>query len=400
MEDSWEDSYPIYHEVVEIRTMPLYSDGEEEREILLSWEAILPDELLQKVLSLLPVANIIKLSIVCKRWYEVVHSSPPLSWGMMAPQKPLLFRSFFNDDAFSGSVYDPCLLRWYNFDLPHLEKSMRHTSSSCGLVCLMNPDDGNRLLVGNPIKRDWKLLPQVPGGSSPQFNALALSFDRRTCSYTVVVAKCSHTLLPGNSDQWHLSVHIYESTTKSWATPFTQDIGFWMGSNEAVICNGVLYYFMRPHPVQHPHLVAFHLAKPPSTTESLIQESIPVPFDLTCAGLINLSNKLVMVGRMARPRRGVVILELEDKTWREVSHMPICAYMPFDIENFICCGASDFLFVHSSVWPELLTLDMRQKVRTWSSQLGPWPHFYTKSLEIRSLYNCGFCFEPRLDVSS
>ncbi|XP_042396560.1 F-box/kelch-repeat protein At3g61590-like [Zingiber officinale] len=382
--------------------MPRNSDGQEEEEekedkgTLMSWDVSLPDELLQMVLSLLPIANIIKLGMVCKRWYEVVHSSPPLSWAMMAPQKPLFFRFCFHDCAFLGHLYDPCFVQWYNFDFPRLEKSIWRTSSSGGLVCLMNTNDGDRLLVGNPIKRDWKLLPRVPGGSSPQFNALALSFDRLTRSYTVVVAKC--TELPGTLWKWHLSVHIYESTTKSWATLLAQDIEFWMGSNEAVICNGVLYYVIGP--VQRPYLLAFDLAKPPSAIESLIQEAIPAPFSLACAGLINLSNKLVMVGRIDWPRKGVVILELEDKTWREVAYTPIPVYMIFDNKNFISCGVRDFLFMHSRGWPTLLTFDMRQKMWKWSCQLCPCPRLYIEPLQFRSLYYCGFCFEPRLDVSS
>ncbi|XP_042467332.1 F-box/kelch-repeat protein At3g61590-like [Zingiber officinale] len=104
----------------------------------------------------------------------------------MAPHKPLFFRFCFHDCAFLGYLYDPCFVQWYNFDFPRLEKSIWRTSSSGGLVCLMNTNDGDRLLVGNPIKRDWKLLPRVPGGSFPQFNALALSFDRLTRDYTVV----------------------------------------------------------------------------------------------------------------------------------------------------------------------------------------------------------------------
>ncbi|XP_042396410.1 F-box/kelch-repeat protein At3g61590-like [Zingiber officinale] len=395
------------HEGAEIRTMPRDSVGEEEEEegddkgTLLSWDAILPDELLQKVLSLLPIANIIKSSIVCKRWYEVVHSCPPMSWEMMAPQKSLFFRSCFNDCAFSGIVYDPCLLRWCNFDFPRLEKGIWCTSSSCGLVCLMNPNDGSRLLVGNPIKRDWKQLPQVPACSFPHYNALALSFDRRTRGYTVVVAKCSRTpQLPGKSKQWHLSVHVYQSTTKSWVTPFAQDLGLWIGSYEAVICDGVLYYFMSHQDLTTPHLIAFNLMKPPSSIQSLLQESIPAPYPLICTGLINLSNKLVMVAmKDYGAHEGVVILELEDKTWREVAQMPISMYKDLRCKYLIwCCGVGDFLFMHASMWSVPLTFDMRQKVWKWSS------HPYLEQLDFcnrpESLFYCGFCFEPRLDVSS
>ncbi|XP_042396365.1 F-box/kelch-repeat protein At3g61590-like [Zingiber officinale] len=391
-----------WHEVLHsywIRMFPRHSDGEEEEEdeedkgALVSWDAILPDELLQKVLSFLPTANVIKLGIVCKRWYEVVHSSPPLSWPMMAPQKPLFFRRFFNDaSGFSGRVYDPCFLRWSNFD-DFLHSDIQVTSSSCGLVCLMNHDDRNHLLVGNPIKRDWKLL-QVLGCRDTFCRTMALSFDRSTRGYTVVVAECCQKF-----EEWHLIVHIYQSTTESWDIHYAPDLILWKANHQAVICDGVLYQFMC-HPYRNPSLMAFDLIKPPSSIYPLI----PMPFPCDCAGLINLSNKLVMVALLnwVRPHNGAVILELEDKKWREVAQMPISMYKKLGRYNLISCGAGDLLFMHSPMCPELLTFDMKKKVWKWASHPyteGSLFCFKQGASVFRDL--CfGFCFEPRLDVFS
>ncbi|XP_042396408.1 F-box/kelch-repeat protein At3g61590-like [Zingiber officinale] len=390
-------------EDTDIRTMRRDSDGEEDEEeedngTLLSWDAILPDELLQKVLSLLPIADIIKLGIVCKRWYEIVHSRPSL-WTMMAPQKPWFLLSCFNDCVLSVRAYDPCLQQWHIFGFPGLEKSIWHASSSYGLVCLTNHEDRSRLLVSNPITRDWKRLPHVPGGSSPDYNALALSFDRRTRSYTVVFAKCT-AHMPGNNHQWHFSIDIYKSTTQSWATLFAQDLGSWKGGDEGVVCDGVFYYLIHPNTEQRPHLVAFDLAKPPSTIQSLIREAVPAPCPLTCARLINLSDKLVMVGGGGwcnRLIKGLTIWELEDKRWREVTRMPVemstslCTIR----ENFICCGAGDLVFIQCLGLPmALLTFNMRLKV--WRTMNDPIQYFMARFL-IR--FFSGFCFEPRLDVT-
>ncbi|XP_074573377.1 F-box/kelch-repeat protein At3g61590-like [Curcuma longa] len=312
-------------EVTDIRTMSRDNDGEEEEEenkgTLLPWKNdILPDELLQKVLSLLPIANIIKLGIVCKRWYEVVYSRPSL-WTMMAPQKPWFFLCCFNDCPLPGRVYEPSLLQWHNFGFPGLEKSVWRASSSYGLVCLMNCKDKSRLLVCNPITRDWKWLPPVPGGSSRDYNALALSFDRRTRGYTVVFAKCDRAHMPSNYHRWHFSVRVYESTTQSWATPFAGDLGWWEGGDEGVVCDGVLYYLIHQMREQRPHLVAFDLAKPQySTMQSLIRAAIPAPCPpRTFARLINLEDKLIMVGARVWGH-GLIdeltIRELKDKTWQ------------------------------------------------------------------------------------
>ncbi|XP_074573380.1 F-box/kelch-repeat protein At3g61590-like [Curcuma longa] len=353
-------------------------DGEKEEEedkgTLLSWDSVLPDELLQQILSLFPIANIIKLGIVCKRWYEVVHSRP-LLWTMMAPQKPWFFLTCFDDYSSSGRVYDPCSCLWHNFGFPGLDKSILQTSSSNGLVCLMTREDRRRLLVGNPITRDWRRLPQLPDGSiGPDYNALALWFDRRTRGYTVVVSKFTSTQLRVNNLRWNFSVHIYESTTQSWAMPVAGDLGSWIGGEAGVVCDGVFYYLIRtPDTELHPHLAAFDLAKPPSTIQSVIQEAIPAPCALACARLINVSGKLVMVGGMVRDARliqGLMIWELKDKTWQEAG-MPYSAYTSLYAirKNFICCGAGDLVFIQWLEWPTvLLMFDMRQKVWAWRDQ--------------------------------
>ncbi|XP_074562369.1 F-box/kelch-repeat protein At3g61590-like [Curcuma longa] len=400
-------------------------DGEKEEEdkgTLLSRASDLPDELLQQVLSLFPIANIIKLGTVCKRWYDVVHSRP-LLWTMMAPQKPLFFLTFFNDHTSSGHVYDPCLLRWHNFGFPGLDKSILQASSSNGLVCLMSREDRSRLVVGNPITRDWKRLPPLPGAICPDYNALALWFDRRTRGYTVVVAKCTSTQLKGGATRspgrnnkfyymnlyymdermqanylrWNFSVHIYESSTQSWAVPFAGDLGSWIGGEEGVVCDGVLYYLIRPDTeLRRPHLVAFDLAKPPSTIQSVIQEAIPAPCRLACARLINLSGKLVMVGVTvwnAQPINGLMIWELKDKTWQEEGRMTFKTYESLYTirENFICCAAGDLVFIQSLERPMLLLMfNMREMLAEWCPYNR---HFETKFFR-------SFCFEPRLDVTS
>lgn len=397
MEESCSVAY-VDDEVAGIRAMPGDRDGGEEEEgTLVSLDAILPDELLEKVLSLLPIASIVESGFVCKRWYKVVHS-PRLSWATMPLQKPWYFMFLCDDDDLSGHVYDPCLRQWYDFGFSCFEKSNWHVSSSCGLVCAMDRDDGSRLLVGNPITRVWKRLPQLPGGRSPDYNALAVSFDRRTRGYTVTVAKC--TQAPGDSHQWNFSIRVYESATQSWGTPFASSLVGWRGGDEAVVCDGVLYYLIHPDVEQRPHLAMFDLAAAPPPPSSLMQEAIPAPCPLTCARLMNLSEKLVMVGGIGRHDRsgvirGVAIWELEEKEWREVGRMPrrfFQGFGEFD-ELFTSCGAGDLVFVQCFGSPALLMFDMRLKVWKWSTRCP-----FTKRSTLQ--FFTGFCFEPRLDVTS
>ncbi|XP_042435083.1 F-box/kelch-repeat protein At3g61590-like [Zingiber officinale] len=407
--DSWQKSLPIAYfqrEVAGFNPMNGNGDGgnhEEDEHALISLDAILPDDLLEKVLSFLPIASIIRSSFVCKRWYESVHSGR-WSWTKMLPQKPWYFMFNCGGDAVSGYAYDPSLRKWYSFDFPCIEQSNWLTSSSGGLVCAMDNEDRNRVFVCNPITRDWKRLRDAPGGRFPDYSALAVSVDRRTHVYTVAVAKCKQ--VPQDYYQWDFSIHVYESATRSWTTPFAQVLVGWRGSDECVICDGVLYYLIYSTGVlrnmeQRHCLVIYDLAGQPSSPTSLMQMVIPVPCSLTCGRLMNQGGKLVMVGGIGKPDRpgiikgiGIWVL-LENKEWREVARMPqkfFQGFGEFD-DVFASSGAGDVIYIQSFGSPALLTYDMSQKLWKWSAKSPVIKRF---PLQLFT----GFCFEPRLEVAS
>ncbi|XP_042435818.1 F-box/kelch-repeat protein At3g61590-like [Zingiber officinale] len=405
---SWEESYPIayfHREIAVLKPMPPgdRDSSDQEEDTLISLDAILPDDLLEKVLSFLPIASIVRSSSVCKRWYEAVHSGRP-SWAKMSPQKPWYFMFTCSDDAVSGYAYDPSLRKWYSFDFPWIEKSNWLTSSSCGLVCVMDGEDRSRIFVCNPVTRDWKRLGDAPGGCSPDYCALAVSVDRRTHGYTVAVAKCKQ--VPQDYYQWDFSIHIYESATSSWVTLFTQVLAGWRSGDECVICNGVLYLLIYStsvlRNVESRHcLVMYDLApRPSSSGTSLMQMAIPAPCSLTCGRLMNLGDRLVMVGGIGKHDRpgiikGIGIWELEKKEWWEVARMPhkfFQGFGEFD-DVFASSGADDLVYIQSFGSPALLTFDMSQKLWKWSVK-SP----VTKRFPLQLF--TGFCFEPRLEVAS
>ncbi|CAL9119392.1 unnamed protein product [Musa textilis] len=403
-ETSWEESYPVTYfrgEVGGLKPVPEDSDNRDE-DALISMDAILPDDLLEKVLSFLPIASIIRSSSVCRRWYDAVHSGG-YSWTKMSPQKPWYFMFTCSDDAVSGYAYDPSLRKWYSFDLPCIEKSNWSASSSCGLVCFMDGDNRSRIFVCNPITRDWKRLHDAPGERAPDYSALAMSVDRRTHGYTVAVAKCKQ--VPQDYYQWDFSVHIYESEARSWVTPFTEVLVGWRGGDECVICNGVLYCLIYStavlRNVEPRHcLVMYDLSARPSRT-SLMQMAISVPCSLTCGRLMNLRDRLVMVGGIGKHDRpgiikGIGIWELHRrKEWREVARMPhkfFQGFGEFD-DVFASSGADDLIYIQSFGSPALLTFDVAQKLWRWSTK-SP----VTKRFPLQLF--TGFCFEPRLEVAS
>uniref|UniRef100_A0A0A9H1Q7 Uncharacterized protein n=1 Tax=Arundo donax TaxID=35708 RepID=A0A0A9H1Q7_ARUDO len=143
----------------------------------------------------------------------------------------------------------------------------------------------------------------------------------------------------------------------------------------------------------------YDLSTRPSHT-SLMSMAIPVPCSLTCGRLMNLREKLVMVGGIGKQGRpgiikGIGIWELCNREWREVSKMPhkfFQGFGEFD-DVFACSGADDLIYIQSYGSPALLTFDMSQKLWKWSMKSPVIKRF---PLQLFT----GFSFEPRLDITS
>lgn len=374
--------------------------GNEEAEFdAISMENVLPNDVLERILSFLPIASIFKATSVCKRWYEVIHSSRTI-WANRASQKPWYFMFTCNDTA-AGYAYDPDLRKWYNLDLPCIEKRNWFISSSSGLVCFMDNNTRSRIFVCNPITRNRRKLLEVPGVKSPDYSALAISMDNESTDYDVVVVKTKQ--VPEDFLCWQLSIHIYESQRELWVTLATEILVGWRGGDEGVICKGVLYCLIHftgvvGNPLIRQGLLMYDLAARSSGT--LMSTSIPAPCSLTCGRLMNLNDKLVLVGGIAKLDRpdiikGIGIWELHEKQWREVARMPhkyFQGFGEFD-DVFASSGSDDLIYIQSYGATALLAFDMSRKQWRWSQKCP-----VTKRFPLQLF--TGFCFLPRPEVAT
>ncbi|KAG8058654.1 hypothetical protein GUJ93_ZPchr0002g25761 [Zizania palustris] len=280
-------------------------DDDRSGDLAVSLDAVLPDDLLEKVLSFLPVASVIRSGCVCKKWHEIVHARRQ-AWNGMLPQKPWYFMFTCSEEAVSGFAYDPSLRKWYGFDFPCIEKTNWSISSSAGLVCLMDSENRSRIIVCNPITKDWRSLTDAPGGKSADYSALAISVSRVSHHYTVAVARCNQ--VPSEYYQWEFTIHLYES-----------EIGVLVNNNE------------------HRHCL--------------------------------IIERLVLVGGIGKQDRpgiikGIGIWELRNKEWHEVARMPhkfFQGFGEFD-DVFASCGADDLIYIQSYGSPALLTFEISQKL--------------------------------------
>ncbi|XP_068659831.1 F-box/kelch-repeat protein At3g61590-like [Aristolochia californica] len=376
-------------------------NDEIDKEHLVSIDVVLPDDLLERILAYLPVASIFRVGSVCKRWNELVNARKFL-WNFSndLSQKPWYFMFTSSDDP-GGYAYDPILRKWYSFELPCIKAPNWIIASSCGLVCFMDNSSRSQLYVCNPITKEWKRLEDPPGLKFSDYSALAISVDRASRGYTIAVAKSKQ--VPNDFRQWDLSIHIYDSESKSWVTSITEVLTGWRGGDESIICDGVFYCLIYSTGVvggsENRHGLIMYDLSTRSSRVSLMQTYIPVPCSLTCGRLMNLKDKPVMVGGLGKQDRpdiikGIGIWVLETKEWREVSRMPqkyFQGFGEFD-DVFASSGTDDLIYIQSYGAPALLVFYMNRKQWKWSQKCP-----VTKRFPLQLF--TGFSFEPRLEVS-
>lgn len=376
------------------------NDEVDKESVVVSLDLILPDDLLERILSYLPTASIFRAGCVCKRWYEIVNSKRFLcNSAHLASQKPWYFM-FTSSDEPVGYAYDPILRKWYGIDLPCIETSNWFIASSCGLVCFMDNDSRSELYICNPITKSWKGLHEPPGPKFSDYSALAVSVDRANHSYNVSIVKSKQ--VPGNFFQWDLSIHLYDSETKIWVTTLTEVFTGWRAGDESVICNGILYFMIYSTGgggTENRHGLIMYNLRSRSPHGLLLRSFIPVPCSLTCGRLMTLKEKLVMVGGIGKHDRpdiikGIGVWLLKGRQWHEIARMPHKFFQGFgELDDvFASSGTDDLIYIQSYGSPALLVYDVNQKQWKWSQKCP-----VTKRFPLQLF--TGFCFEPRLEIA-
>ncbi|XP_075519132.1 F-box/kelch-repeat protein At3g61590-like [Primulina tabacum] len=376
-------------------------NDENDKEVTaVSVDLILPDDLLERILAYLPIASIFRAGCVCKRWHEIVTSKRFLWNGShVLAQKPWYFM-FTSSDEPVGYAYDPILRKWHGIDLPCIETSSWFIASSCGLVCFMDNDSRSELYVCNPITKRCKGLNEPPGPKFSDYSALAVSLNQVSQNYMVSIVKSKQ--VPANFFQWDLSIHLYDSATMTWVTTLTEILTGWRAGDESVICDGVLYFLIYSTgggaPENRHGLIMYNLRNR-SPHVLLMRSFIPVPCSLTCGRLMNLKEKLLMVGGIGRQDRpdiikGIGIWVLNGTQWQEVARMPhkyFQGFGEFD-DVFASSGTDDLIYIQSYGAPALLVFNINQKQWKWSQKCPVAKRF---PLQLFT----GFCFEPRLEIA-
>ncbi|CAM8922690.1 unnamed protein product [Rhodiola kirilowii] len=355
-----------------------------------SINSILPDELLEQILVYLPLASIIRAGLVCKKWREITTSKRFL-WNasQTVQQKPwyiMCVDNFSIPTSLTWYAYDPILQKCQSGDFLDMIKSHTSFDSSDGLVCF---GKANEIHVCNPITKEYKKLHEPPHTCLYHHRRRLINIwvNRRLQNYNVSVLDYEEAHL-----NVELSFQVYDSATMKWATSQPEILIGWTLDRTSVICNGILYFLIYSTgggPIKY-CLLAYNFSSNLSTHGTLINSIIPLPCSMIF-GLMNLKEKLIMVGAIDKPgvenlHIGFGIWLLKGKEWQEISRITRpCFYTTYGF--FDSSGADDLIYIHNQVDPELVVFDMNRK---------QWTCCQNCPLEYVMI---GFCFQPRLDIS-
>uniref|UniRef100_A0A6N2MIV0 F-box domain-containing protein n=1 Tax=Salix viminalis TaxID=40686 RepID=A0A6N2MIV0_SALVM len=348
----------------------------------------LPEELLEIVLSFLPLKTFLNLRSTCKHFKSLMFSrsfmsrhtasgSPFSSFLLLS--HPQFYQQFPLYDSIAGS--------WRNLTLSlslllpgsgsNVSPSCTLLSSSNGLICFSLPSSCS-LLVCNFVAKSSRIV---------EFPTHPFTFE----SFVFVPVSSGYKIFVLCSKFSSNSVFVYDSKVHSWQK-FDRFEPI-LGDNyrqEGVFFNGSLY-FTTSEPFS---IVCFALES--GRWERLDSE---LPGDLTFVRLVSDGKKkLYLIGGVGRNgiSRSMKLWELDDKRdWIEVESLPEMMCKKFlsvsyhNYERVYCFLHEGMICVCCYTWPEILYYKISR--RTW--------HWLPKCPSLPEKWSCGFrwfSFVPEL----
>ncbi|XVF64187.1 hypothetical protein PTKIN_Ptkin09bG0147800 [Pterospermum kingtungense] len=334
----------------------------------------LPTELLEHILSLLPLKTFLNLRSTCKHFKSLVfsptfiskHSSDSPFSSFLLLSHPQCYTHF--------PLYDTILGAWRNLALPFsflppCAAQFNLLSSSNGLFCFSLPNSSS-FLVCNLLSKSSRVV---------EFPFFPFAFELLTLVSTPDGYKIFMLCSKFSSSY----AFVYDSKVKTWSRydgfqPLLVD-NF---HQEGVSFNGCLY-FTTPEPSS---VVCFDLEN--GKWERLDTE---MPGELTFTRLVSDTDegKLYLVGGIGRNgiSRAMKLWELGNGgNWEEMERLPELMCRKFmsvsyhNYEHVYCFWHNGMICVCCHTWPEILYYKVSR--RTW--------HWIPKSPSLPDKWSCGF----------
>ncbi|KAK9270522.1 hypothetical protein L1049_026103 [Liquidambar formosana] len=348
----------------------------------------LPAELLEHILSFLPLKTFLNLRSTCKHFNSLVFSPPFISkHSSPSSSSPPPFSSFLllSHPQFHKqfSLFDSILGTWRNLSLslslllPYASPSTL-LSTANGLLCFSLPN-ASSFLVCNFLAKSTRLI---------KFPTYPFVFERLTLVSTPFGYQI-FMLASGSSSN---NAFVYDSRVHSWRQfngfePILSD----NYHQEGVFCNGCLY-FTTPEPFS---MICFDFQN--GTWE---RSSVELPGELTFVRFVSDGEgKLYLIGGIGRNgiSRSMKLWELGERgeNWVEMESLPEMMCRKFvsvcyhNYEHVYCLWHQGMICICCYTWPEILYYKVSR--RTW--------HWLPKCPSLPDKWSCGFrwfSFVPEL----
>nr|GMD93863.1 F-box/kelch-repeat protein At5g43190 [Ipomoea batatas] len=351
----------------------------------------MPEDLLERVLSFLPLKNFMSLRSTCRHFNSLVFSPPFISkYSPSSSPSPSAFSSFFllSHPQFSRKypLFDTVHNNWRNLSVSlsaaqPCGSTSALLSSSNGLLCFSHPTS-NSFVISNLLSRSSRVV---------KFPVLPFSFESITLvsmpngNYKILVIKSSM----GSSK----TTFIYDSSFHSWEQSEDFDLIFsnYIHHQEGVSHHGSLY-FITPEPF-HVLCFDFQIGKWKRAT-------IDLPADLSFARLVSDGDgTLFLIGGIGRNgiSKSMRLWEWngDEERWIDVEDVPEMMCKKFlsvcyhNYEHVYCFWHQGLVCVCCYTWPEILYFKVSRK--TW--------HWLPKCPSLPPKWSCGFkwfSFVPEL----
>lgn len=207
----------------------------------------LPDELLEHVLSFLPFPNLFRCRTICKQWRDITQSPHlrltrslnQLSWPSFCPLR--YYNEASEGGEFRWSGYSAVTNKWQRMpplSLPCLA-GMKVWAGASGLLCFYNRENTDRLVVCNPVTKQWRELP--PMNHKWRWPCVThMIADEETNSYIIVMAGTEAYPSSGGYGRSRIT-EVYNSSSDKWEAGGSLPLGFYLETQDAAYESGLLY---------------------------------------------------------------------------------------------------------------------------------------------------------------
>lgn len=326
----------------------------------------LPQELAERVFTLLPVSSVFHCRCVCKKWRLILSSNNFLNlWCKMSP-KESWFLVYHNSHGLAA--FSPISNSWNNipvFSRCSLDsRQVLLTASSGGLLCFRSRNTEYPILtVCNPVTKCQRVLPDLL--QIRYIDILGMVADISSHSYKILVTGTTESRV-GNS-----ITEIYDSLTGCWVHHCNSEqdfLQFWYEVH-AIWCEGSFYCLTMPiSSTQGYRLLAYNMLQKNwcDLNVQMPSKDLRRPSLLACQGRLLLAGKIVIDNSI----KSVCIWELDRGTlkWREIDSMPSCVLSKIHVPYFLvirCYGNTDLIcFSRHRGWQSVI-YDLSRKTWHW-----------------------------------